>query len=292
MTGRTGAVVVHHRSYDTIGKVVSDLLSQGLDVADILIVDNSEQQTSEGTLRAAVPQDVELLFVANRGYGAAVNEGVRALLNRASYEYLLVATHEVRIAAGSLLALEAALDAGPTLGAAGPTLLTRASDGRDEVWSTGGKLTRWARVPRHHDHRAEPDGVFARHEPVVVRRVWLDGAFVLYRARLLADFRINETFFMYVEEVDLHLRLGRAGHAIVWVPAARVHQSSGGTPMFYLGRNLVLLLRLNGQRLRIAFVPIVALRAALPQAIRRRSARPVLDVVRGIGRGLSERLAR
>ncbi|WP_181437325.1 glycosyltransferase [Curtobacterium sp. MCPF17_047] len=292
MTGRTGAVVVHHRSYDTIGTVVSDLLSQGLETADILIVDNSEETSSGRRLREILPQDVPLLFVANRGYGAAVNEGVRAIQTRASYEFLLVATHEVHLGAGSLVDLEAALDANPAIGAVGPTLLTTTNDGRDEVWSTGGKLTRWARIPRHHDHRAEPDVVFSRHEPAVVRRVWLDGAFVLYRARLLADFRINESFFMYVEEVELHLRLERAGHAIGWVPAARVHQSSAGTPMFYLGRNLVLLLRLNGQRLRIGLVPFVALRTALPQSVRRRSMRPVLDVVRGISRGLRERLVR
>lgn len=289
MTSRIGAVVVHHRSHDTIGAVVSDLMAQGLATTDILIVDNSEEEGSETRLRAVVPQDVSLLFVANRGYGAAVNEGVRAIRNLGSHEYLLVATHEVRIAAGSLTELQSALDADPDLGAVGPTLLTTADDGREEVWSTGGRLTRWAGVPRHHDHRAEPAGVFARHESAVVRRVWLDGAFILYRARLLADFRINESFFMYVEEVDLHLRLERAGQKIGWVPAARVHQSSGGTPMFYLGRNLVLLLRLNGQHLRIGFVPFVALRAALPRSLRRRSARPVLDVVRGIGRGLTER---
>ena len=292
MTGRTGAVVVHHRSYDTIGAVVSDLVSEGIAKADILIVDNSEEQTSEQQLRDVIPPEITLLFVANQGYGAAVNQGVRAIQARGSYEFLLVATHEVRIAAGSLTDLEAAFDADPAMGAVGPTLLTTTDDGRDEVWSTGGKLTRWARIPRHHDHRAVPEVVFARRESAVVRRVWLDGAFVLYRARLLTDFRINESFFMYVEEVDLHLRLERAGHAIGWVPAARVHQSSGGTPMFYLGRNLVLLLRLNGQRPRIAFVPFVALRAALPQSIRRRSVRPVLDVVHGISRGLTERLAR
>lgn len=292
MTGRTGAVVVHHRSYDTIGAVVSDLMSEGVAKADILIVDNSEEQTSEQQLRDVIPPEITLLFVANQGYGAAVNQGVRAIQARGSYEFLLVATHEVRIAAGSLTGLEAAFDADPAMGAVGPTLLTTTDDGRDEVWSTGGKLTRWARIPRHHDHRAVPEVVFARRESAVVRRVWLDGAFVLYRARLLTDFRINQSFFMYVEEVDLHLRLERAGHAIGWVPAARVHQSSGGTPMFYLGRNLVLLLRLNGQRPRIAFVPFVALRTALPQSIRRRSVRPVLDVVRGISRGLTERLAR
>lgn len=292
MTGRTGAVVVHHRSYDTIRSVVTDLLSQGLTTADILIVDNSEETRAEERLREVMSEDVSLLFVPNRGYGAAVNEGVRAIQARASYEFLLVATHEVRIAPDSLASLEAALDAVPTLGAVGPTLLTTGNDGRDEVWSTGGKLTRWAQVPRHHDHRAAPDVVFARHEPAVVERVWLDGAFVLYRARLLQDFRINESFFMYVEEVDLHLRLARDGHAIGWVPTARVQQSSGGTPMFYLGRNLVLLLRLNGQRRRIGFVPFVALRAALPQSLRRRSVRPVTDVVRGLSRGLTERLTR
>lgn len=284
-----GAIVVHHRSYETIGKVLSDLMHEGVAPEDIVVVDNSDRDDSAERLRAVLPGSARLLSVPNHGYGAAVNAGVRDLRAHAAYDLLLVATHEIEVAAGSLGALVEAIRSAPNIGAAGPTLITEV-DGTDKVWSTGGRFTPWARVPRHHDHRADVGAVQQTGSPT--RREWLDGAFVLYRASLLSELRIDELFFMYVEEVDLHLRIARAGYDVVWVPEARVRQSSNGTPMFYFGRNLVLLHRLNGETRRLVLLPFVAFRMALPPAIRRRSLRPVIDVVRGMVRGLTERTSR
>ncbi|AIV39424.1 MULTISPECIES: glycosyltransferase [unclassified Curtobacterium] len=284
-----GAIVVHHRSYETIEKVLSDLVHEGVAPENIVVVDNSDQDDSEDRLRTLLPGSTRLLSVANHGYGAAVNAGVRELQAHATYDLLLVATHEVEIADGSVGALVDAVRSAPNIGAAGPTLISRV-DGADKVWSTGGRFTRWARVPRHHDHRADVHAVQQSGSPT--RREWLDGAFVLYRAQLLSELRVNEVFFMYVEEVDLHLRIARAGFEVVWVPEARVRQSSNGTPMLYFGRNLALLHRLNGESRRLVLLPFVALRMALPLVVRRRSLRPVIDVVKGIVRGLTERMTR
>ena len=291
MTGPIGAIVVHHRSYETVGHVVIDLIAQGIGVTDIVVVDNSVEDTAESRLHAAIPEGVAVLFTRNGGYGAAVNQGVRALQRKKQYEFLLIATHEVRLGTGSVLALERALVGDPRVGAAGPTLLTT-KGGREEVWSTGGSLTRWARVPRHHDHRTDPDELLSRPQHEAVPRQWLDGAFVMYRTSLLSTLLINEIFFLYVEEVDLHTRIRRRGFDVVWVPGASAHQTSNGTPPFYLGRNLVILHRLNRDYIAIVFVPFVALRASLPQALRQRSVRPILQAARGIVRGLSDRLER
>ncbi|MFJ3384355.1 MULTISPECIES: glycosyltransferase [unclassified Curtobacterium] len=291
MTRHVGAIVVHHRSYETVGRVVLDLLAEGIDVTDIVVVDNSDDEDGKTRLRAAIPAGTAVLFTSNRGYGAAVNHGVRVLESTKQHDFLVVATHEVRVTPGALSALERALTSDPRVGAAGPTLLTT-SNGEDEVWSTGGTRTRLAKVPRHHDHRTDPDELLSRQLPDAVPRQWLDGAFVMYRAAVLSEHRINEVFFMYVEEVDLHLRLGRAGFGIVWVPSSRVHQSSEGTPPFYFGRNLVLLHRLNHDYLALALAPLAVFRAVLPQSIRQRSAGPILDGLRGIGHALSVREAR
>ncbi|MCL9664419.1 glycosyltransferase family 2 protein [Curtobacterium albidum] len=284
-----GAIVVHHRSYGTIGKVLSDLMHEGMAPEDIVVVDNSDQDGSEKRLRELLPGRARLLTVPNLGYGAAVNAGVRELMAHAPYDLLLVATHEVEVAVGSVNALVEAMRSAPNIGAAGPTLVTKVN-GIDKIWSTGGRFTTWARVPRHFDHQAEVKTVQQAGPPT--RRDWLDGAFVLYRAHLLSELGVNEIFFMYVEEVDLHLRIARAGCDVVWVPEARVRQSSNGTPPYYFGRNLALLHRLNGESRRLVLLPFVALRAALPPALRRRSLRPVIDVVHGIVRGLTERTIR
>lgn len=291
MTALVGAVVVHHRSYETVRRAVVDLIAEGISIKDIVVVDNSIEEIAEGRLRRVLPAGVRVLPTPNRGYGAAVNYGVQALQRAKPYDFLVVATHEVRISAGSVGALEHVMAADDRVGAAGPTLITERG-GRDEVWSTGGTLTRWARMPQHHDHRNEPEKLLNRPLPGAVRRRWLDGAFVMYRASLLSELRVNEIFFLYMEEVELHLRILRAGFEIMWVPAAVVHQSSNGTPPFYFARNLLILHRLNQNRLSITLAPIVALRSAFRQAVRQRSARPVIESVRGIGRGMSERLVK
>ncbi|WP_314505828.1 glycosyltransferase [uncultured Microbacterium sp.] len=226
------AVIVHHRRHDTIRGIIDGLLTRGVDATRIVVVDNSDLPAKVDQLRTDLPTGVQLEVMRNLGYGAAVNVGLRALRDAGKEApFTLVATHEVRVDEGCLHRLVAALQ-DPSLSAVGPELLTD----HNRVWSMGGILSPVLRLPIH--RRSIP--ITAAHaEPVSCD--WLDGAIVVYRTRDLPLRPFDESYFLYTEEVDLHLRLGYAGGRIAVVASARAWQQSDGTPPFYFARNLRLL---------------------------------------------------
>ncbi|WP_206489601.1 glycosyltransferase [Rhodococcus sp. KRD162] len=239
---RVVGIVVHHKSYDSIEATVALLIGDGIADSRVIVVDNGEEPHRRDELAALLPARVHLVFEQNGGYGAAVNRGLEyADSLGVPYDYVLVSTHECRVVKGAVATLVEALDRNADAAIVGPTLTS--GEPNEFIWSAGGFLTPTLRLPRHYFHRASELPLFADIE---FEREWLDGAFLITRRSALRDRAVDERFFMYMEEVDHHVALRNIGWKILWIPAARVWQSSGGIPPYYLGRNMQLFQRWNG----------------------------------------------
>ena len=123
-----------------------------------------------------------------------------------------------------------ALQSDSTIAVAGPLLFNSATSG-SEIWSAGGRLSNVLKRPRHHIGVLDPRGA-------PLDRAWLDGAFTLYVTEVLEQQGLDESYFLYFEETDLHVRLRRIGRRVVVVPGAHASQRSNGIPPRLLGRNL------------------------------------------------------
>lgn len=225
---RLQCVIVHHASRHTIRRTVDSVCEAGVRASRVVVVDNSPPDQPDLTFTDAA---VTVIRMQNRGYAAAVNAGVEALGKQGHLPITLVCTHEVILKPDALDRVCQALDACPSAAVTAPTLMDAATD---EVWSTGGYLTPVLHLPRHHRMLAPTETAS------YVERDWLDGACTIYRTGALMEHRLDETFFLYFEETDLHTRLRRAGWQVLWVPDAIAHQSSSGIPPRLLGRNLLL----------------------------------------------------
>jgi N-acetylglucosaminyl-diphospho-decaprenol L-rhamnosyltransferase len=268
MTATLAAVVIHHRRFPDVLDTVHGLVEAGVAPECLLVVDNSEDAEIEAALRAAA-DEWRVLTVPNRGYGAAANAGAAMM---AGSDFLLVATHEVRIDGPSLRALVAGLAADPDVAAVGPGLIC--TDG-GRVWSRGGLLTPRLRLPR----QIIDDVV---DSPMVRDVDWLDGACVLYRAGVLVEHPFREDFFMYFEETELHTRLRALGWRIATVEDATAYQSSNGMPAYWGCRNVVLFQRAHGTWMsRLLAPPYFTLRAMAIEALSGRW-HAVLDAPRGL----------
>lgn len=240
-------IVVHHNSPATLVDTLEALCAGGVQRAQILVVDNSSETASTAS---PVAEGFSVLSTSNRGYAAAVNDGLAHLNAKGlACPFTLISTHESLAAPGAVRALRDELLTDPSIAVAGPTLLNADLD--MQIWSVGGRLTPRLKLPRHHVDADSP------MQGPVVDREWLDGAFTMYRTSDLEEFRLDETYFLYFEETDLHTRLRRAGRRVVWVPRASVSQRSSGIPSRLLGRNLLffhrkLFSRTSG-RLAVAF---------------------------------------
>lgn len=281
MISNVGAVVVHHRSYETIAEAVRSLIRQGIAPENLVLIDNSEEPERRKELLSSIPDGVQICFESNGGYGAAVNAGIDFFdkSRKRRPEFLLVSTHETRPAAGSVGELLEALKNDPDVAVAGPTLISGTES--EFIWSAGGYLAPVTHIPSHHLHREDLDALEERKSPE--GRAWLDGAFLLYRWSDLSKFRMSEDFFLYMEETDLHLRFGKAGRKVLWVPSAQVWQDSGGIPPYYLARNLRLLFRKHeGVLRRFGVVPYAVCRRIAADIARRRDLSTLVPSVKGL----------
>jgi N-acetylglucosaminyl-diphospho-decaprenol L-rhamnosyltransferase len=200
----------------------------------VLLADNG---STDGTPQEAVQRypNVQLLPTgANLGYGGAVNHAVARIAegNEASaHEFFIVANPDVQWGPGSIDALLNAAARWVNAATLGP--LIREPDGsvypsarhlpsliRGGMHAVVGPL--WPANPwtaSYHQVRLAPS-----ERPVG----WLSGSCLLVRrAAFDAVGGFDERYFMYMEDVDLGDRLGKAGWLNVYVPSAEVLHHKG-----------------------------------------------------------------
>jgi N-acetylglucosaminyl-diphospho-decaprenol L-rhamnosyltransferase len=225
-----------------LGRFLSSLtLATDLPVS-VVMADNG---STDGTPEDAVErfENIRLLRTgSNLGYGGAVNRAVTSLDDQDSAGFLIIANPDVVWGPGSIDVLLDAAQRWPRAAAFGP--LIRDPDGsvypsarhlpsliRGGMHAVVGPL--WKRNPWTAAYRQ--DHVEPSERPVG----WLSGSCLLVRRSAFdAIGGFDERYFMYMEDVDLGDRFGKAGWLNVYVPAAEVLHDKGHSTGKDPGRNL------------------------------------------------------
>jgi N-acetylglucosaminyl-diphospho-decaprenol L-rhamnosyltransferase len=223
---RLSAVVVDYNAGEALVRCVKSLLEEG--VGEIVVVDNASVDGSADLVSGLDERVRVLRSEVNLGYGAGANFGARST----GGDYFLVTNPDLVVVPGAVGTLAAVLDRAPDVAMAGPMLL----DTDLEVYPSGREFPSigealghaflglvwggnpWTRRYRH----IGPDQHVARPAD------WVSGA--LFLARRLAWDSVggfDESYFMYVEDVDLCWRLRRAGWEIAYEPSAKVVHEQG-----------------------------------------------------------------
>lgn len=167
----------------------------------------------------------------NHGFGRGNNLVLQALSGRSTPpDYVFLLNPDAQLQNEAIAVLADRLDTIPTAAAAGAgvslpsgqrvTAAFRFPSGSSEFaqalnFGPVSRLFRDKVVPLPADH---PDG------PVD----WVTGAAVMMRLSVLRDLGgFDPHFFLYFEEVELMFRMRKAGHQILYVPAARVQHVEG-----------------------------------------------------------------
>lgn len=277
------AVVVHHRSPESLSTTVNRVLEEGILPQKLVVVDNSEQPGEFQCLKENLPTGVTIIASPNLGYGAAVNLGVNWHADHGTVaSQILVSTHESLPEPGAIRELVRVLIENPGAAVVGPTLVT--GEAADIVWSQGGYFTPVLNLPRHFGHRSSRSTVEnSLHRPVS----WLDGAFLLFRREVIEQFKIDERYFLYLEETDHQLQLTRAGWNVLIAPQAVVWQSSNGVPPYYQTRNIQLFQRKNGNVYQgLVCAPYLTLRGIVRSIYKREGSSSWKPLVAGLKDGL------
>jgi GT2 family glycosyltransferase len=213
-----GVVILHYRHWPSAKGTIEDVRAQTVPV-ELVVVDNASGDGCADQIRRAFP-DVEVIEAPrNDGYAAGMNLGLARL---AHCDAVLLCTHEVRLPPECIQHLRSRLL--HRVAAVGP-LLRNDRDG--SVWSSGGYID----DRRHPVHHADV--------PTRPREVaWLDGACWLLRREAIDQAGpIDESFFLYMEEIDYASRLRKLGWTLVCAPEVVVTQAPGRMPPTLFGRN-------------------------------------------------------
>lgn len=227
---RVGAVVVSFNTRDLLLQCLESLFAHAGMPLHVVVVDNASADGSGAAVRARFPEVTVIESPANVGFSRANNLGLRA----AGGEYALVLNSDCQVLAGTVPALCAVLDAQADAGIVGPR--TVGADGRPQVsfgpaltplaeWRQG-RLVRGVRNGDPASLREAEERLARAAEPA-----WVSAScFLARRAALDAVGGFDESFFLYEEDVDLCLRVRKAGWRVVYTPSASV--------VHHLGRSM------------------------------------------------------
>jgi GT2 family glycosyltransferase len=282
VTGEIVVVIVSYETRDrTLRSVESVLGADGVGgyVTRCVVVDNASSDATVEAVRGRHGERVRLVAnAANRGYGAACNQGAAACPGARWYVFL---NADVELEPGALAVLVAAGDARDAIAIAGPAVVDETGARRDSV---RGHPTRLALLHQHTALRFLRVGAraFERYRSPAGARssAGADVDVVLGAAMLVRgdDFRtlggFDERYFLYFEEADLCRRAASAGRVVRFVPGATVRHGGGASADFDRERALTWYLaslfryvdrfcgRGAGLAYRAAFKPLFAVKLA------------------------------
>jgi N-acetylglucosaminyl-diphospho-decaprenol L-rhamnosyltransferase len=195
----------------------------------VIMADNGSTDGSPEAALERYPNTRLLRTGANLGYGSAVNRAVAEI--GPEPEYFVVANPDVAWGPHSIDALLEAAGRWPRAASLGP--LIREPDGavypsarhlpsliRGGMHAVVGPL--WRSNPWTAAYRQD------RQKPSERAVGWLSGSCLLLRRDAFDEVSgFDERYFMYMEDVDLGDRLGKAGWQNVYVPSAEILHDKG-----------------------------------------------------------------
>jgi len=187
----------------------------------VQVIDNASPDESVALVRGKFPEVDLCVMPVNRGFGRAANHGLRHL----KHEFVLLLNADACVAPDTLNILMDHLERHPEDGAVGPAQC--GPDGRRQcTW--GDALTLHSEWQRRRRHRRLGPGDIGEAAPVERAAHWVSGSAVLIRREALRRAGLfDEGFFLYFEDIDLCRRIGAAGYAVRFLPAARVVHHGG-----------------------------------------------------------------
>lgn len=226
-------IVVSHDSSRVLPRCLDSLAQRARGVSvETVVVDNASADDSARIAGGRRGVSV-IVNPVNRGFAAAVNQGLAATTGR----YVLWLNPDAALLNDGLGALVAHMDARPSVGILGPHVVD--PDGALQRSARAFPSYDWAIGHRHGLlTRLFPNNPYSRRylladlDPSKRRAVdWVSGAALLHRRTLVRQIGgLDEAFFMYCEDVDFCLRARQAGWATEYHPALLVeHEVAGST---------------------------------------------------------------
>ncbi|MEP7291841.1 MAG: glycosyltransferase family 2 protein [Chloroflexota bacterium] len=232
MTPDLGIVILNWNTRDLLRRCLETVYASTGDFSfQVVVVDNASTDESAAMVRREFPQAQMIASETNGGYSYGNNLGLRVLgfkdkgKSPDSPRYALLLNPDTEVPVGALYDMTTFMDARPEVGAAGPKLVLpdgsldkacRRSfptpmvslvhfSGLGKLFPGSARFARYNMTYLPIDQEAEVDSVVGAY--MQVRREAIEAAGLL-----------DETFFMYGEDLDWAYRIKKAGWSVVYHP--------------------------------------------------------------------------
>lgn len=223
-------IVVNWNTRNLLRDTLKSVREETLLSHEVWVVDNGSTDGSQEMVREEFPEAHLIANPDNRGFAAANNQA----LPLCQGEYILLLNSDTVVLDGALDKMVAYMHGHDEAAALGCKLLN--ADGSlqpsaHRFYSTWRSLieNRVVHMLWPHTHADTPFLSFWDHSSP--RRVdWVCGAALLVRKGVVNDIGLlDDSFFMYGEEVDWQMRMAKAGHHVWFMPGARIIHYGGGS---------------------------------------------------------------
>jgi GT2 family glycosyltransferase len=233
-----------------------------------IVVDNGSTNDSVAVIKKAHPSVTVISLSENLGFTGGNNVGIKeALKNGAEYVWLL--NNDTIVDVNALSLVDAFDD--PSVGVAGSKIYfmagreyhkekySKTEKGR-VFWYAGGIID-WANMYASHKGVDEVDR--GQYDQVTDTEFVTGCSFMVSRKALEAVGALDERYYLYLEDLDLCLRIKRARFRLVYYPPSMIwHVNAGssggaGNPLheYYMTRNRLLVgMRYAPLRTKVALI--------------------------------------
>jgi N-acetylglucosaminyl-diphospho-decaprenol L-rhamnosyltransferase len=244
--GRLSVIIVNYRTPELVLSCIASLARHRIALAeDIVVVENASPDDSYARLRRELPVNVRLLrSSSNRGFGSGVNFGMAACRR----DYVLVVNPDTHFTDNGLARVLDLFDTEPQAGLVGLDL--QYPDGRRQY--SARRFYSWLDILARRTPLGRTDRFRARMEQHLMMDAWssdsafdaewvMGTGFVVRREMFEALGGMDESYFLYMEDVDLCARTWLAGYRVLGMPGVTLvhaHQrQSAGSPVSRAGRH-------------------------------------------------------
>jgi len=212
---------------------------------EIIVVDNASSDGTVEPIQKEFPHTTVIANHDNRGFSAANNQAIKI----AKGEYLLLLNPDTIVHKNSLDNLIKALDENPDAGISGPKLI----DENGILCPSIGYIPTFRSI-LYSKTFFRTLGIFRSHYKKLTAQNFnydkqnkveqLSGAALIVRHSVMNKIgNMDESFFLYYEDVDLCLRVRNAGFKITYVPTATITHIGGMSSIQISAKKRIMLYR-------------------------------------------------
>ncbi len=196
------------------------------DNVDLIVADNGSTDGSCAWVKAHHPEVKLLEFPENYGFSGGYNRA----LKETEYPYTVLLNSDVETTPGWAETLLEYMEGHPAVGACQPKLRSYYNRDMFEYAGAAGGLIDALGYPycygRLFDCVERDNGQYDTPREVA----WASGAALMVRTKLYLELGgLDVDFFAHMEEIDLCLRMRRAGYKVMAVPQAMVYHMGGAS---------------------------------------------------------------